>query len=316
MAGRFNTAGKYLRTWVDAGSTFIDVMMNVGIIYQAAALSGEIRRSPTSRRSTLATSRRFLVRGDASVVHEGWFDPDSGEFLRAATHQGHRSDSSWVRGQAWAIYGFGTAFQCSGDSRLPRHRPDAARTCTSAGRRRLRRPERLVRDDPEFPTKPRRPASRHPRMLQLAELLGPDRARNYLDYARNIVAQAEHAGIPRLGRGWLGGDHQALHLPSPREPRRRRERHVGRLLLRRGPGPTRQDRRRCKGLIARTRARGVGGPLDRSCYCGPGVVASAPSLTEISCASSWSRRTIAGTHSLVTRSAGPAIAIAAHARPV
>ena len=36
MAGRFNAAGGYLRTWVAPGSTFIDVMMNIGIIYQAA----------------------------------------------------------------------------------------------------------------------------------------------------------------------------------------------------------------------------------------------------------------------------------------
>jgi unsaturated chondroitin disaccharide hydrolase len=48
-------------------------------------------------------------------VHEGWFDTQSGEFLRAATHQGWRSDSTWARGQAWAIYGFTTAYLHTGD---------------------------------------------------------------------------------------------------------------------------------------------------------------------------------------------------------
>ena len=124
MAGRFNAAGKYLRTWVDAGSTFIDVMMNIGIIYQAAALSGDSALAEIATAHAL-TSRRYLVRGDSSTIHEGWFDSETGEFLRAATHQGYRSDSSWVRGHAWAIYGFGTAYQNTGDARFL----DTARRC-------------------------------------------------------------------------------------------------------------------------------------------------------------------------------------------
>jgi unsaturated chondroitin disaccharide hydrolase len=62
------------------------------------------------------TSQRYLVRGDGSTVHEGWFDTKSGEFLRAATHQGWRSDSTWARGQAWAVYGFTTAYLHTGDA--------------------------------------------------------------------------------------------------------------------------------------------------------------------------------------------------------
>ncbi|GAA3933384.1 glycosyl hydrolase [Microbacterium soli] len=117
MAGRFNPNGHYLRTWVDAGSTFIDVMMNIGVIFRAAALSGDegLRRIAVEH---ALTTRKFLVRGDATTVHEGWFDPRSGQFLHAATHQGFRSDSCWARGLAWGIYGFGTAFQGSGDSRF------------------------------------------------------------------------------------------------------------------------------------------------------------------------------------------------------
>jgi unsaturated chondroitin disaccharide hydrolase len=55
------------------------------------------------------------MRGDGSTVHEGWFDVETGEFLRAATHQGWRSDSAWARGQAWAIHGFTTAYLHTGD---------------------------------------------------------------------------------------------------------------------------------------------------------------------------------------------------------
>jgi unsaturated chondroitin disaccharide hydrolase len=55
------------------------------------------------------------VRGDGSTSHEGIFDLDTGEFLRQSTHQGWRGDSAWARGQAWALYGFGTAYQLTGE---------------------------------------------------------------------------------------------------------------------------------------------------------------------------------------------------------
>jgi unsaturated chondroitin disaccharide hydrolase len=110
MALRFQERGGYLSTWVDPGSTFIDVMMNVGIIFRAAQYSGDERLRDVAL-THCRTSHRYLVRGDGSTVHEGWFDIGTGEFLRGATHQGWRSDSTWARGQAWAIYGFTTAYR-------------------------------------------------------------------------------------------------------------------------------------------------------------------------------------------------------------
>jgi unsaturated chondroitin disaccharide hydrolase len=204
MAGRFNTAGNYLRTWVDPGSTFIDVMMNVGIVYQAAALSGDTALADIATKHS-ATSRRFLVRGDASVVHEGWFDPDSGEFLRAATHQGQRSDSSWVRGQAWAIYGFGTAFQYSGDSSFLA----TARSCADLYIEQVGDafvgPNDWCEKDPEFPYEASAACITASGMVQLAELLGPVAGASYLSYARNIVARLSTPEfLGSAEHGWEG----------------------------------------------------------------------------------------------------------------
>lgn len=114
MAKRFQPHGGYLCTWVDPGSTFIDVMMNVGIILRAAEYSGDADLRAIAL-THARTSLRYLVRGDGSTVHEGWFDTDTGEFLRAATHQGIRADSTWARGQAWAIYGFTTVYRGTGE---------------------------------------------------------------------------------------------------------------------------------------------------------------------------------------------------------
>ena len=117
MARRMQEAGGYLSTWVDPGSTFIDVMMNVGVIFRAAELTGDERLRDIALRHC-RTSRRHLMRGDGSTVHEGWFDTSTGEFLHSSTHQGWRSDSTWARGQAWAIYGFATAYRYTHEAEL------------------------------------------------------------------------------------------------------------------------------------------------------------------------------------------------------
>ncbi|MBV8588177.1 MAG: glycoside hydrolase family 88 protein, partial [Verrucomicrobia bacterium] len=98
-------------------SLFIDIMMNVPIIIEAGLLTGEQELVEIGIQHCL-TSRRFLVRGDGSTSHEGIFDPQSGEFLRQTTHQGWRNDSSWARGQAWALYGFSQVFELTGDPRF------------------------------------------------------------------------------------------------------------------------------------------------------------------------------------------------------
>ena len=89
MGLRFNEKGKYLRSFVAPESTFIDIMMNVGIIFYAASRTGD---EDLMRRVSdhCLTTRRYLVRGDGSSAHEGVFDLETGEFLRESTHQGWR----------------------------------------------------------------------------------------------------------------------------------------------------------------------------------------------------------------------------------
>jgi unsaturated chondroitin disaccharide hydrolase len=110
MAQRFQEKGRYLCSFVATESCFIDIMMNVGIIFYAAEQSGDEQLYQIALDHCL-TTRRHLVRGDGSTAHEGLFDLHTGQFLRQATHQGWRDDSSWARGQAWAIHGFGTAYR-------------------------------------------------------------------------------------------------------------------------------------------------------------------------------------------------------------
>lgn len=117
MAMRYQETGQYIRSFVSEDSIFIDIMMNVAIIFYAARETGDRRLRDIAIRHAL-TTRRYLVRGDGSTAHEGLFDTETGEFLRQTTQQGARSDSCWSRGLAWALYGFGSCFEYTRDPRF------------------------------------------------------------------------------------------------------------------------------------------------------------------------------------------------------
>src|SRR5437764_3255835 len=103
LAMRFKEKGQYLRSFISDESLFIDIMMNVGIIFYAARETGDRMLRDIALRHSL-TTRRVLVRGDGSTAHEGIFDTETGEFLRQTTQQRYRGDSCWSRALAWSLY--------------------------------------------------------------------------------------------------------------------------------------------------------------------------------------------------------------------
>jgi len=110
LALRFHELAGCLRSFHGADSNFIDIMMNVGVIFYAALETNDPALLALAHRHCL-TTRRTLVRGDGSTSHEGIFDLETGEFLRQTTQQGYRGDSCWSRGLAWSLYGFGTCYR-------------------------------------------------------------------------------------------------------------------------------------------------------------------------------------------------------------
>jgi unsaturated chondroitin disaccharide hydrolase len=114
LALRFNERAGCLRSFHGEDSNFIDIMMNVGIIFYAALETGDRALLELAHRHC-HTTRRTLVRGDGSTSHEGIFDLETGEFLRQTTQQGYRGDSCWSRGLAWSLYGFGTCYELTRD---------------------------------------------------------------------------------------------------------------------------------------------------------------------------------------------------------
>ncbi|MHB1037305.1 MAG: glycoside hydrolase family 88 protein [Pirellulales bacterium] len=113
LASRFMERGQYLRSFMGLDSLFIDIMMNVPLIFYAARETGD----PELRRIALAhcrTTRDRLVRPDGSTAHEGMFDLATGQFLGQSTQQGLRPESAWARGLAWSLYGFSKVYGYTG----------------------------------------------------------------------------------------------------------------------------------------------------------------------------------------------------------
>ena len=113
LAMRFKEKGKYLRSFVSDDSLFIDIMMNVPIIFYAAIETGD-RALARVAVNHCRTTRDKIVRADGSTAHEGIFNLETGDFLREDTHQGLAPSSAWARGLAWSLYGYSKCYALTG----------------------------------------------------------------------------------------------------------------------------------------------------------------------------------------------------------
>jgi unsaturated chondroitin disaccharide hydrolase len=94
----------------------VDSMMNVPFLFWVSEETGESRWREAALRHVEAV-RANLVRPDFSTAHSVRFDPRDGKILGRDTAQGYSKDSTWARGQAWAIHGFAVLYAKTGDRR-------------------------------------------------------------------------------------------------------------------------------------------------------------------------------------------------------
>lgn len=94
----------------------IDNMMNLELLFEATALSGD----STFYKIAISHADKTLenhFRADNSCYHVIDYDPETGVVRGKQTAQGYSDESSWARGQVWALYGYVVCYRYSKDEK-------------------------------------------------------------------------------------------------------------------------------------------------------------------------------------------------------
>lgn len=96
------------------GTAIIDIMMNLSLLWWAYK---QIRDSHYYKVALLHAERtaELHIRPDGSTFHNVDFDLETGKILHRGTIHGYSDESTWARGQAWALYGFAMAYRATND---------------------------------------------------------------------------------------------------------------------------------------------------------------------------------------------------------
>ncbi|WP_310608136.1 glycoside hydrolase family 88 protein [Buttiauxella brennerae] len=120
LTERYLPVAKIIQAWGDLsdpdqqGRMIIDCLMNLPLLYWASKETGNPVYA-TCARSHARQAMTYLMRSDYSTYHTFYMDVSTGAPVKGVTHQGYANDSSWARGQAWAIYGFALSYRETGD---------------------------------------------------------------------------------------------------------------------------------------------------------------------------------------------------------
>lgn len=88
----------------------IDNMMNLDLLYKESIITKDESFAELATRHA-ETTAKYHIRDDFSTYHLVVFDAETGNRKVGLTHQGYDHESTWSRGQAWALYGFASVYQ-------------------------------------------------------------------------------------------------------------------------------------------------------------------------------------------------------------
>lgn len=127
LISRFNPVIGSIESWNSRkswdGKTFwdypviIDNLMNLELLFFASKATGDnIYKDIAIKHAE--TSLKYHIRPDFSTYHVVNYDTLSGKMLHRQTCQGYADNSTWARGQAWAIYGYTMIYRETQDKKF------------------------------------------------------------------------------------------------------------------------------------------------------------------------------------------------------
>tara|TARA_R110002051_G_scaffold117599_2_gene191240 strand:- start:3699 stop:4886 length:1188 start_codon:yes stop_codon:yes gene_type:complete len=119
LSSRFNAKVGSIRSWdfnkeLWEYPVIIDNMMNLELLFEAAKITKDSSYYKIAVQHANTTLKNHF-RPDQSTYHVVVYDTLTGLAKAKVTHQGFNDQSSWARGQAWAIYGFTMAYRYTKD---------------------------------------------------------------------------------------------------------------------------------------------------------------------------------------------------------
>lgn len=115
LISRFNPKIGAIRSWNHSKELFdypviIDNMLNLELLFEASKISGDSTfRNIAIKHANTTLKNHF--RKDNSCYHVVDYDTVSHGVRKKATFQGFKDESSWARGQSWAVYGFTMSYR-------------------------------------------------------------------------------------------------------------------------------------------------------------------------------------------------------------
>ena len=130
LATRFSSVTGVTRSWdfLRRGWKYpviIDNMMNLELLMFASKTFDNDTLEYIARTHANTTLKNHF-RKDYSSYHLVDYDPEDGHVRSRQTVQGYANESSWGRGQAWALYGYTMMFRMTGDEKYLEHAENIA----------------------------------------------------------------------------------------------------------------------------------------------------------------------------------------------
>lgn len=119
LAKRYHPDAKFIQAWGNPNGRdnyrlIIDCMLNIPLIYWVAEQTDDKELFDIAYNHA-RTTNKVIFRDDYSTYHTYYFDYDTAAPLYGKTKQGAGDDTTWSRGQAWAIYGFAISYTYTRD---------------------------------------------------------------------------------------------------------------------------------------------------------------------------------------------------------
>lgn len=190
LCARFNDSIGAIRSW-DFGTwnfpVIIDNMMNLDLLFTASKMTGNSKYKDIAIRHAQTTMKNHF-RPDYTCWHVISYNND-GTVERRQTHQGKNDDSSWARGQAWAVYGYVACYRETGDKQYL----DFAVKIADMIMNRVKEEDAIPMwdyDAPQGETTPRDASAASvtaAALVEMSTMVPAADGKKYLDYAEKIL---------------------------------------------------------------------------------------------------------------------------------